>query len=73
MPIVYQAGFTEVAEIVNSEFSADLTEVLERRGFMKMLNPQIKDALSRDGKIYALPKTVSVLGIAYNTELCEAV
>ena len=69
LPDVYQAGFTEIAEIINSEYAADLTDVLKERGTLDMLNPQVREALSRDGRIYALPKVVSILGMTYNAEL----
>ncbi|MEE1047516.1 MAG: extracellular solute-binding protein, partial [Clostridia bacterium] len=69
LPDVYQAGFTEIAEIINSEYAADLTDVLKERGTLDMLNPQVREALSRDGRIYALPKAVSILGMTYNAEL----
>ena len=38
LPDVYQAGFTEIAEIINSEYAADLTDVLKERGTLDMLN-----------------------------------
>ncbi|MBQ2613707.1 MAG: extracellular solute-binding protein [Clostridia bacterium] len=69
LPDVYQAGFTEVAEIVNSEYAADITAVTKERGIYDMLNPKVRDALSLDGKLYALPKVVDIMGLAFNTEL----
>ena len=32
LPTVYQAGYTEIPEIFNSDYSADLTDVLKKRG-----------------------------------------
>jgi len=71
LPTVYQAGFTEVAEIINSELSSDLTAATKEKGIYDMLNPQVRDAMGKDGHVYALPKVVDVMGLAYNTELFE--
>ncbi len=72
LPNVYEAGFTEMAEIINSGYSADLTDVLKKRGYEGMFNENIMDAISKDGKILAFPYSCHVLGIAYNTKMFEA-
>ena len=69
LPLVYRAGFTEVSEIMSSEYSADLTEVLKKRGYEGMFNPRVLEAVSRDGKIYAFPKNAAVMGLMINTDL----
>lgn len=71
LPTVYVAGFTEVAEIINAEYAADLTDVLEKRGYLDKMNPKVVEALSKDGRIYALPRSVAVLGLACNMDLME--
>ncbi|MBR5152159.1 MAG: extracellular solute-binding protein [Clostridia bacterium] len=72
LPGVYQAGYTEISEIINSELSADLTDVVKERGIYDMMNPTVREALERNGKLYALPKSAAVLGLTYNTELFQA-
>lgn len=71
LPTVYVAGFTEVAEIINSEYAADLTDVLKKRGYLDKMNPKVVEALSKDGRIYALPRAVAVLGMACNMDLMK--
>ena len=71
LPDVYQAGYTEMGEIINSEYSAELTEIAKERGIYDMINPKVLEALGSDGKLYALPKSAGILGITYNTELFE--
>ncbi|MBO5007841.1 MAG: extracellular solute-binding protein [Clostridia bacterium] len=72
LPIVYQTGFTEMPEIISSEYSADISEVLSKHGFDGMLNEDILEVISKDGKVYALPNSTYVLGLAFNTELMKS-
>ena len=71
LPILYNAGYTEMAEIINSEYSADLTNVLKKRGYDGMLNQNVLDVVSKDGKVYAFPYSSYALGLAFNTKLME--
>ena len=71
LPTVYKAGFTEVAEIINSEYAADLTDVLQKYGYLDKMNKQVVDALSKDGRIYALPQVVATLGLACNMDIMK--
>ena len=72
LPLVYRAGFTEVSEIMSSGYSADLADVLKKRGFEGKFNPRVLEAVSRDGKIYAFPKSSAVMGLMINTDLYKA-
>ena len=72
LPLVYRAGFTEVSEIMSSEYSADLTDALKKRGYEGMFNPRVLEAVSRDGRIYAFPKNAAVMGLMINTDLYKA-
>lgn len=71
LPTVFRAGFTEMPEIINAEYGADLSKVLSKRGYDGKFNQIILDCVSKDGKIYAFPTNVNLLGIAYNTEMFE--
>lgn len=71
LPIGYDVPFTEVTQIIDSEYAADLTDVLEKRGYDGMFNERILDLMSKEGRIYALPRTSYVLGLAYNVDLFE--
>lgn len=72
LPTVYMAGFTEVPEIINSEYAADLSKVLKKRGYDGMFNKNIMDIISSDGRIMAFPTTAYILGLAYNVDMFEA-
>ncbi len=72
LPILYSAGFTEVPEIISSEYSADLTDILRKRGYDGMFNKSVLEVVSNgDGKIMAMPSSAYVLGLAFNTELMQ--
>lgn len=72
LPLVYRAGFTEVSEIMSSGYSADLTDALKKRGYEGKFNPRVLEAVSRDGAIYAFPKSSAVMGLMINTDLYKA-
>ena len=72
LPTVYMTAFTEVPEIIESEYSADLTDVLKKRGYEGMFNEKILAAVSdKDGNIMGFPYSAYVLGLAYNVDLLE--
>ncbi len=44
---------------------------LKKRGYEGKFNPNVLEAISRDGKIYAFPKSSSVMGLMINTDLYQ--
>ncbi len=72
LPMLYGAQFTEVPEIINSGYSADLTDVLKKRGYEGKFNESVINAVSSDGKILAIPFNAYILGLAFNTEMYKA-
>ncbi len=71
LPTVFNTNFTELAQIIQSNYSADLTEVLKKRNYDGKFNKYILDAASKDGKIYSFPTSAYTLGLGYNVELFE--
>lgn len=73
LPVVYNTGFTEMPEIINSEYSADLTEALKNNGYDGMINEAVLEIISDDeGNIKAFPANAYLLGLAFNAEMMEA-
>ena len=72
LPMVYNAGVTEIPEIMESGYSADLTEILKERGYDGKFNPEILEIISKDGKIYAFPYACNVMGLMFNADLYKA-
>jgi len=72
LPTVYYAGFTEMAEIISSELSADISSVLKKRGYDSMINPAVLKAISNeDGEIKSFPMFAYTLGLAFNADLLK--
>lgn len=71
LPTLYNAFFTEFSQIVDSAYAADLTDAIKKYDLEDKFADNIKNAVSKDGKIYAFPYNPYVLGLGYNTELFE--
>lgn len=72
LPIVYNVGITEMAEIMESEYSADLTDVLKKRGYDGKFNEKLMQTLTKDGSIYAFPYSAYLLGLGFNADMLNA-
>lgn len=72
LPILFSIGYTEMPEIISSEYSSDLTDILKKRGYDGAFNEIALKVVSNDkGRIFAVPNSAYILGMAYNTELFE--
>lgn len=71
LPIAYETNYTEIPSIVDSEYAADLTDVLKKRGYDGKFNERVIDVLTRDGKVYGFPFSAYVFGLACNVDLFE--
>ncbi|MDY4212407.1 MAG: extracellular solute-binding protein [Eubacteriales bacterium] len=71
LPILFNTNFTEVTQIINAGYGADLTDELKKQGLYDKMNKDVLDIVSKDGKVYAYPYAAYVLGLAYNVDLFE--
>lgn len=71
LPTVYPTHFTEIAQIIDAEYAADITDVLKDRGYEGKFNQQVLDLIGKDGKVFGFPFETYILGLAYNTEMFE--
>lgn len=71
LPTVFGVAYTEMPEIISSEYSADITEALKKRGYDGKFNKSVLDIVSKDGKIYAFPNNAYILGLGINTDMFE--
>ena len=69
LPTIYEAYFTDIERIKNSGYGTDITEYFTKNGYDELLNNQIRDLISKDGRIYAVPSKAYVLGMIFNAEL----
>ena len=72
LPNYFSIHATEVSQIMESGYSADITNALKKYGYLENMNPTLLDLVSKDGKVYAIPTYAYILGIAFNTEMLEA-
>ncbi len=71
LPTVYSVYYTNMPEIINADYAADISSVLKKRGYDGKFNPDVLDVVSRDGKIYGFPTTAYILGLGVNTDMFE--
>lgn len=69
LPTIFRTYFTEVLQILDNGYAADLTDALKKHGFEGKFNPTVINLASKDGRIYGIPFSSYVLGLAYNTDM----
>ena len=69
LPTIFETWFTEPQKLINGGFVADITDILEERGWIDKMNPSIKDLLSKDGRIYGVPRDGYALGLYVNVAM----
>jgi len=71
LPTIFDTWFTEPQKIINQGFAKDITAQVKALGWDKKMNPGVLDLLSKDGKIYGVPRDAYALGLILNVELFE--
>jgi len=71
LPVIFETWYTEPQKLINGGFVADITDILTERGWVEKINPSIRDLLSKDGRIYGIPRDGYALGLMLNVELFE--
>ena len=69
VPGVYSTAYTEIPEIINNGYSADISKALKKYKIADKFNPQILSLVSKGDAVYSYPTDAYVLGLSYNTEL----
>lgn len=69
LPTVFETWYTEPQKLIAGEFVADITDILEERGWLDSINPSISELLSKDGRIYGIPRDGYALGLMVNVAL----
>ena len=72
LPTMYYTSPTEVNNIIANGYAADITKIVEKFGYDKMLdNEKYGKLYMRDGKYYGIIRNGSLydMGIAYNVDL----
>ena len=71
LPTVFETWYTEPQKLIEGGFVKDITAELKELGWDSAMNPAIKELLSKDGKIYGIPRDGYALGLMINVELFE--
>ncbi len=69
LPVIYNTFATEAKKIMNLGYAADITDVMEQYGYLDLMNDEIKDLVSRDGRVYMIPTSIYTLGLVMNLNL----
>lgn len=69
LPTVYATHFTEIKKIIEAGYAADITEQMERNGYTDSLSDAMKNMVSADGKLYAVPDSAYITGLCVNMNL----
>ena len=69
LPTIYDTWFTEPQKIINQGFAKDITKEVKELGWDKKMNPGVRDLLSKNGKIYGVPRDAYALGLMINVDL----
>ena len=71
LPTVFETWYTEPQKLIDGGFVKDIADELKELGWDNAMNPSIKDLLSKDGRIYGIPRDGYALGLMLNVELFE--
>ncbi len=71
LPVIFESWYTEPQKLINGNFVADITDILNEYGWTDKINPSIRELLSKDGRIYGIPRDGYALGLMLNVELFE--
>lgn len=70
LPTVFESWYTEPQKLIKGDFVADITDELKDREWpMESINPLVKDLLSKDGRVYGVPRDGYALGLMLNVDL----
>jgi ABC-type glycerol-3-phosphate transport system substrate-binding protein len=68
-PTVFETWFTEPQKLIDGKFVRDITAEVKTLGWDSKMNESIRNLLSKDGKLYGIPRDAYALGLMLNVEL----
>ena len=69
VPTIFETWFTEPQKLIAGGFVKDITAEVRALGWDSKMNASIKDLLSKDGRLYGVPRDAYSLGLMLNVEL----
>jgi len=69
IPTIFETWFTEPQKLITGGFVKDITDEVKSMGWDEKMNPSILNLLSRDDRIYGIPRDGYALGLYLNVDL----
>jgi len=69
LPTIFESWFTEPQKLIAGKFVKDVTAEVKALGWDKKMNKAVLELMSKDGKIYGVPRDAYALGLMLNVDL----
>lgn len=70
LPTVFESWYTEPKKLIDGDFVADITDELKECNWpLESINPLVSQLLTRDGRVYGVPRDGYSLGLMVNVAL----
>ena len=69
LPTLYRCFLTETKKIIKAGYAADITDVVNEKGWAEYLDKDLLALCEKDGHYYGLPRESYKMGLACNAEL----
>lgn len=69
VPTIFETWFTEPQKLIAGGFVKDITSEVKALGWDTRMNASIRNLLSKDGKLYGIPRDGYALGLMLNAQL----
>lgn len=69
LPGIYETHFTEARALIDAGYAANITDELKEYNLYGRINDFIMENISKDGKVYFIPRTIYSMGLYINVPL----
>lgn len=73
IPTVFQTYFTEPQKLIERGWIADVTDELKELGWYDKMDPDMRNAVSKDGRCYGVPRDGYGMGLFLNLDMLNFV
>lgn len=71
LPNQFSAYYSEIENLINTGYLADVTDVAKEMGIYDKLNPTVREIAEKDGRLYAIPNDSYAEGIVVNMDMLK--
>ena len=69
LPNLFVVALTEIKNLIKSGYVADITDSMKEFGYDTAVNPDLLDIVTKDGKIYGIPRAGYINGLYIDKKL----